>query len=117
MNVTELKPVSGGGGGSESSGEKTRRRRGLHLTYQIEEREGRKFDEENFISQMKGEVEKVIREYGVRVNVGGSGNDSFHFNYSKEGHEGWLEVVGARVEGDRLKLWGVLREDAEREKK
>ena len=116
MNVPELKPVSGGGGGSESPGEKTKRRRDFHLTYQIEEREGRKFDGENFISQMRAEVEKAIRESGVRVNGGGSGNDSFHFNYSKEGHEGWLEVVGVRVEGDRFKLWGVLREDAEREK-
>ena len=117
MNVPELKPMSGGGGGSESPGEKTRRRRDFHLTYQIQEREGTQFDGEDFISQLRGEVEKALSESGVRVNGGGLDNDSFHFNYSKEGHEGWLEVVGVRVEGERFKLWGMLREEAEKEKK
>ena len=117
MNVPELTHVSGEVGGTESVEEKTRRRRDFNLTYQIEEREGTRFDDSNFIILLKVEVERVMLESGVRLQGGGSYNDGFHFDYSKEGHEGWLEVVVARVEGDRLKLWGVLRENAEKETK
>jgi hypothetical protein len=117
MNVPELKPVSGGKGSSEDTGEKTRRRRDFHLTFQIEEREGTKFNGDSFIFQLKDEIEKVIQDSGVRLNSGGLIGDSLHFDYSKEGHEGWLEIVGTRVEGDRFKLWAMLREVAEREKK
>lgn len=117
MNVPELKPMSGDAGGSESPGEKTRRRRDFHLLYKVEESAGTRFDDSNFIILLKVEVERVMLESGVRLEGGGSYDDGFHFDYSKEGHEGWLEVVGARVEGDRLKLWGLLRENAEKETK
>lgn len=116
MNVPELEAMSGDHSGTESRGETVRRRRGFNLIYRIKEREGARFDEARFISQLKGEVEKAMQDSGVRINGGGSGNDSFSFDYSKEEHQGWMEVVGARVEGNQFKLWGVIRENTESEK-
>ena len=117
LNVPELEPSSGGGGSSESLGETVRRRRDFILTYRIEEHEGAKFDGANFIGQLKDEIEREMRASGVRINGGGSGNDSFNFDYSKDEHSGWLEVVGARVEENQFKLWGVIRENTESAKK
>lgn len=117
MNVPELESMSGDYGGSESRGETVRRRRDFNLTYFIKEREGAKFDEAKFIGQLKAEVEKAMREFDVRIDGGGSSNDRFSFDYSEEEFRGWVEVVGARVEGNQFKLWGVIRENTESEKK
>ena len=116
MNVPELKPMSGGGGYSESLGEPVRRRRDFNLVFQIEEREGAKFDEAKFIGRLKGEIENMMGEAGVRENGGGSTNDRFHFDYSGEEHEGSLEVIGARADGNQYKLWGVIRENTRNKK-
>lgn len=116
MNVPELEPMSGDYGGSESREETVRRRRDFNLTYRIKERDGAKFDGVKFIGQLKGEIEKVMRGFDVRIDGGGSGNDRFSFDYSEAGHRGWVEVVGARVEGNQFKLWGVIRENTESEK-
>ena len=116
MKVPELKSMSGGGGGSTSSGETTRRRRDFNLTYVIEEREGAKFDETGFISKLRDEIERVMRGTDARVDGGGTFDNSFHFDYSTAGHEGWLEVMGVRVEGNRYRLWGVIRENARKGK-
>lgn len=117
MNVAELDPVSGDSGGSESRAETVRRRRDFNLTYRIKERDGAKFDEAKFLGLLRGEVEGVMRGFDARVDGGGSGNDRFSFDYSQAGHRGWVEVVGARVEGNQFKLWGVIREHTESEKK
>ena len=116
MNVPELESMSGDYGGSESLGETVRRRRDFNLTYRVKDVEGEKFDGAKFVGQLKGEVEKVMREFDVRINGSGSANDSFSFDYSEGEHRGWVEVVGARVEGDQFKLWGVIRENTERGK-
>jgi hypothetical protein len=116
MNVPELESLSGGSSYSESLGDTIQRRRDFNLTYRIKEREGAKFDEANFIAQLKNEIEKVTRNSDVRIDGGGSSNDSFNFDYSRDGHSGWLEVVGARVEGNQFKLWGVIRENTESKK-
>ena len=117
MNVPELESMSGDYGGSETREETVRRRRDFNLTYRIKEREGVKFDEFKFIKQLQAEVEKAIREYDVRIDGSGSSNDTFSIDYSQKEHRGWVDVVAARVEGNQFKLWGVMRENTESEKK
>lgn len=117
MRVGELEPMDVGSGGSESLGEPIRRRRDFNLTYRIKEGEGARFDEVKFIARLRTEIERLMRDAAVRVEGSGSGNDSFNFDYSEGNHTGWVEVVGARVEGNQFKLWGVIRENTEREKK
>jgi hypothetical protein len=116
MKVPELRVSDDEGGGSTLSGETTRRRRDLNLLFTIDEQKGTTFDETGFIDKLKDEVGRVMSAADVHVNGGGaSGNDSFHFDYSTKDHEGWLEVTGARVEGNRYKLRGVLREIARKQ--
>jgi len=117
MNVAELESMSGDYGGSSTRGETPRRRRDFNLTYRIKESEGVRFAETKFIGQLKGEVEKAMREFDVRIDAAGSANDSFNFDYSEKEFRGWVEVVGARVEGNQFKVWGVIRENTEAEKK
>ena len=108
INAPELKPGSSNFGSSSSPG--VRARRDFELFCPIEERGGTIFDEEGFITRLKVETEKAASDAGVRVNGGGSKLDGFHFYYSAEDHEGWLEVVGTRMEDNEYKLWGVIIE-------
>ena len=117
MKISELESMSGDHGGSETKEETVRRRRDFNLTYRINERDGVKFDEYKFIHQLQAEVEKAIREFDVSVESTGSSNDTFSIDYSGKEHRGWLDVVGARVEGNQFKLWGVMRENTLSEKK
>jgi len=32
------------------------------------------------------------------------------FDYTADGRLGWIEVVGARTEGNQYQLWGSIRE-------
>jgi hypothetical protein len=117
MKVPELESMSGDYGGTETKGDTVRRRRDFNLTYRINEREGVKFDEAKFIHQLQAEVEKAIREFDVHIDGNGSSNDTFSIDYSEKGHRGWVDIVTARVEGNQFKLWGVMRENTESEKK
>ena len=100
-------------GSSTSPGETTDRRRDFDLTFVIEDQEGARFDESGFSNRLKEEIARALSAADVRVQGGGSsGSDSFYFDYSQKDHEGWLEVRGARVEGNKYKLWGVIREVA-----
>jgi hypothetical protein len=108
IHSTELKGSSGSSGFSSSTG--ISRRRDFSLTYMIEQREGAKFDEVGFITKLKVETERVLDDAGVRRDGGGLSGDAFNLDYSNEDHEGWVEVVGTRMEGDQYKLWGVIRE-------
>ena len=104
----ELKQGSSDFGSSSAPG--VRRRRDFNVLYAIEEREGKRFDEVGFIMKLKAEAERAAADAGVRLHDGGVSGTAFHFGYSDEDHEGWLEVVGTRMEGNQYKLWCVIRE-------
>ena len=110
MNVPELKSKSGSGGASTSNGEITERRNGFYLEFYVEEKESKRFDETGFFNELKSEVERKIRESGIRLNGGGESGESFYFNYSKDKNRGWIEVIGTRYKNNEYKLWGVIRE-------
>lgn len=116
MKVPELQFRSGGNSSGASPGETTNHRQDFNLVYKIEERNETRFDETKFISQLKDAIEKEMNAAGVRENGSGTGNESLDFDYSKENHEGWIEVIGARVEGNEYKLWCVIRERTKKAK-
>ncbi|HEV7589503.1 MAG TPA: hypothetical protein VGO40_15420 [Longimicrobium sp.] len=102
--VAELRPtLSTGGSGSEP-------RRAVAIEYAIEGNGA--FDEAGFIGRLHAEVERSLEAAGARVGGGERLNDQFSVDYTDGGREGWIEVVGARMPGNRYKLWGVLRESA-----
>jgi hypothetical protein len=109
----QLKLPSSGVGSSASQ---TRRRRDFNLTYLIDEVEGAKLDEADFMTRIKVEAESVIAGAGVSRHGGGTSGDGFHFDYYDEDHEGWVEVKGTRMEGNHYKLWGVIREQTKNAK-
>ena len=112
INAPQLQSSGGGGGSTTSGGETTEYRRHFSFTYHLKEQDSERFDEKNFLNELNFEIEKKMNEAGIRVNSKGSGDSIFYFAYSKDQNKGWLEVVGARLEGNRYKLWCVMREDA-----
>lgn len=108
VSPPELKGVSGSSGSSSSPG--ISRRKDFSLTYEIEEGGAAKFDEVGFITKLRAEAERAADDAGVRRGGGGLSGDAFNLNYSAEAHEGWVDVVGTRMEGSRYKVWGVIRE-------
>jgi hypothetical protein len=115
MNVLELKFESSSIGSTESHGEITKRLRDFNITYDIDERGGAKFNEDEFISRMKIEIERMLHESGIRIGNGGGNGQIFFFDYSDKNHTGWLEIVAARVDDDKLKVWSVIREETKNE--
>ncbi len=112
MNVVQLQSKTGMGVATTSIEETTERRRGFTLEYILDEGNSGRFDEAVFLNQLKCEIAEQISNAGIRTNGAGSNNDSFYFNYSTDENRGSVEVIGARVEGSKYKLWCVVRESA-----
>lgn len=112
MKAVQLRPKTGGSGATTAIGETTERRRNFELEYVLDEGNSEQFDESVFLNELKSEVAEQISNAGVRANGTGSSNEGFYFNYSTEENRGSVEVIGARVEGNKYKLWCVMRESA-----
>ena len=112
MKTVQLQPKTGGGGATSTIGETTERRRSFDLEYLLDERNGETFNEVVFLNQLKSKIASQISNAGIRANGAGSSNDSFYFNYLTDENRGSIEVIGARVDGNKYKLWCVVRESA-----
>lgn len=113
MQVPELKPHFGDSGEGKSFGKIIKCRRDFDLEYNIEENSNKKFDEKFFLDQLRMQISNKLANSGVYTQSAGFSGNSFHFDYSKADNKGWIEVVGARLEGNRYRLWCVIREQAE----
>jgi hypothetical protein len=80
--------------------------------YSIYEENAERFDTSGFLNNLKSQIAVEINAPGFHTDGTGSGNDSFYFNYSGVDKKGSIEVIGARLEGNRYKLWCVMRESA-----
>jgi hypothetical protein len=109
MAIPGLQHESGGSGASDSPGIK--RRKDFSDTYMIDEAPGARFNEAQFMMQLRLEMQKLADDSGARRQSEGFSGDGFNFDYSTGHHEGWVEVVGARTEGNRFKIWSVIREN------
>jgi hypothetical protein len=111
MNIVQLEPRTGGCSVSTSLGETAERRSGCTFEYLLNERNSGRFDEAVFLNELKSEVAGQIGDAVIQAN--GTSNDGFYFTFSKAENRGSIEVIGSRVEGNKYKLWCVVRESAE----
>ena len=112
MNVAQLQPKTGGNSVSTGIGKTPERRRSFELKYLIDEQSSEPFNEALFLEQLKTQIAEQISDAGVRANLAVSSGDSFYLNYSTKENRGSFEVIGARVEGNKYKLWCIVRESA-----
>src|SRR4028118_1132356 len=112
MNVAQLGSSLSNGGVSTSIGETTERRHNFNVEYLLDRQNGAPFDEAIFFNRLQFEIAGQISKAGARANGSGSSGDSFYFNYSTGENRGSIDVIGARVEGNKYKLWCVVRESA-----
>lgn len=112
MNVTQLQAKTGSSGSSAAMGETTKYRRNFEIEYLLDERNGEQFDESLFLNKLKVEVAKQIRDDGVRIDDTDSSKDGFYFSYLTDENSGSVQVIGARVAGNKYKLWCIVRESA-----
>jgi len=117
MQVHELQPQSGEDGKSEAFGEPVRRRRNTGVTYLIVEQAGAKFNDKAFIDQLGAEIEKMIRESGLRIDSRSLGTDNFQIDYSQPGYTGSLDIAATRAGTSQFRLWAVLREEVREKRK
>jgi hypothetical protein len=111
LNMPELKRSGGSGSFSSSAGDPTPYRREFVQEFRIEDQPSSRFDEKVFLQKLKTAIEQEARNSNVRVTGGGEAvGESFHVNYQDGGNHGAVEVIGARVENDRYKIWCVVRE-------
>src|SRR5207248_2930113 len=101
----------------EAFGNSIRRRRNFDLICLIDEKPDAKFDHTRIVNQLDDEIVKLISASGLRMDGRSSGEDSFQLDYSQGEYRGSLDVTSTRVEGNRFKLWAVIRELTPEEKR
>ncbi len=112
MNVAQLQPKTGGNSVPSVIKFKTERRRGFELEYLLDEQSSEPFNEVLFLEELKTQIAEQISDAGVRMNLAVRIGESFYVNYSTKENRGSFEVIGARVEGNRYKLWCIVQESA-----
>lgn len=112
MNVAQLQPKTGGNSVSTGIGKTPERRRSFELEYLIDEQSSEPFNEALFMKELQTQIAQQISDAGVRANLGVLGRDFFYSNYSTKENRGSFDVIGARVEGNKYKLWCIMRETA-----
>ncbi|HYP28826.1 MAG TPA: hypothetical protein VE262_19090 [Blastocatellia bacterium] len=108
MNVqgTEVTP----GSTTASVGDLSPFRHDFDLEVIIEESMADRFDEDGFLSRLKEEITREVNNSCVKVNGSGSGNNNFNIDYHTGKHHGWVEVIGARTEKNKYRVWCIIRE-------
>lgn len=112
MKIPEFRSLSGGSSASTAIAETTGYRRDSSINYRIEEQSGKRFDKDQFLAKLKAEVAERIKQAGIRPDELESTSDRFGFNYSTGTNNGWIGIIGVRLEGDEYKLWCMIRENA-----
>lgn len=112
MNVAQLQPETGGDSLPTVINFKTEGLRSFEIEYLLDEQSSEPFNEAVFLDELKTQIAEQISEAGVRTNFAVRVGGSFYLNYSTEENRGSFEVIGARVEGNKYKLWCIVRERA-----
>ncbi len=112
MNVAQLKPITGGNSEPIVINFQPERRRIYELEYLLDEQNSELFDEAFFLEELKNQIAEQISDAGVRMNLAVRVGGYFYINHSTKENKGSFEVIGARVEGNKYKLWCIVRESA-----
>ena len=110
MNVHELTPSIGSGVVDSSPGDPTRHRREFAQEFSVKDTSGSRFDEHSFLLKLEVAIMQEAQSTNVHVTGSGSGEGSFYIRYQDGGNQGDVDVIGARLENDRYKIWCVVRE-------
>jgi hypothetical protein len=112
MNVAQLQPKTGRDSLPIAINSKTERRRDFKIEYLIDEQSSEPFNETVFLDELENHIAKQISDSGVRTNLAIRIGDSVYLNYSTKENKGSFDVIGARIEGNKYKLWCIVRETA-----
>ncbi|HEU0180010.1 MAG TPA: hypothetical protein VFV58_37725 [Blastocatellia bacterium] len=110
LNVPGLETPGASYSGDTSPGEPTRYRKEFVQEFRIKDTPGSRFDEHSFLLKLETAIKQEAQSANVRLTGGGWVGDSFHINYQDGGNQGAVEVIGARLENDRYKIWCIARE-------
>jgi hypothetical protein len=110
LNVPELATSGGSGSGDTSPGDPTRYRKEFIQEFRIKDKPGSRFDDHSFLLKLETAIKQEAQSANVAVTGGGSAGESFYINYQDGGNQGAVEVIGARLENDRYKIWCIVRE-------
>ena len=110
LNVHELATPGASSSGDSSPGEPTRYRKEFIQEFRIKDPAGSRFDERSFLMKLETAIKQEARSANIHATGGGSRGESFYINYQDGGNQGAVEVIGARLENDRYKIWCVVRE-------
>jgi len=111
MNVGQLRPKSSGQSVSTSITETTDRRRETNVEFSIDNTTHTTFDNRVFLEDLRASITAQLSNSEITSVSGGTAEESFYFNYAIDHTiQGSVEVIGTVVEGDRYKLWCIVRE-------
>lgn len=111
MNVAQLQAQTGRDSLPTVINFKTEGLRSFEIEYLLDEQSSEPFNEAVFLDELKTQIAEQISDSGVAnfaVRVGGS----LYLIYSTKENRGSFDVIGARVEGNKYKLWCIVRERA-----
>jgi len=112
MNIAQLQSKTGGNSLPTAITFKTERLRSFKIEYLIDEQSSEPFNETLFLDELKTQIAEQISDASVRTDFVVRVGDIFYINYSTKENRGSFEVIGARVEGNKYKLWCIVRESA-----
>ncbi|CAN5867459.1 hypothetical protein BH20ACI4_BH20ACI4_31480 [soil metagenome] len=112
MNVAQLQPKTGGNSEPTIINFQPERRRIFELEYQLVEQSNEPFNDTVFLNELKNQIAEQISDAGIRGNFAIRVGDSLYIDYLTKENRGSFEVIGARVEGNKYKLWCIVRERA-----
>src|SRR5262245_61360194 len=110
LNVPELATSGASTSSQGSPGEPTRYRKEFVQEFRIKDTPGSRFDEHSFLVKLEAAIKREAQSANVHIMGGGSAGESFHIGYQDGGNQGAVEVIGARLENDRYKIWCIVRE-------
>jgi hypothetical protein len=110
LNVPELAETEASSPGDTSPGEPTRYRKEFVMEFRIKDTPGSRFDEHSFLLKLETAIREEAQNANVHVTGWGRIGESFNIGYQDGGNYGAVEVIGARLENDRYKIWCIVRE-------
>jgi hypothetical protein len=110
LSVLELETPGASISGDTAAGEPTRYRKEFVQEFRIKDTPRSRFDEHSFLLKLEAAIKEEARSANVHVTGEGSGGESFYINYQDGENQGGVEVIGARLENDKYKIWCVVRE-------
>jgi hypothetical protein len=110
MNLQGIAPSSASMSSSASAGDPSPYRHEFHLEMIIPQPVAGNFDEQDFLAKLQQQITQEAAASGVKVSGDGSSEGDFYIDYRDGEHNGGVEVIGVRTEGNEYEVWCIIRE-------